>query len=255
MCKLSPLLQPEVVWRRFPGSSSIQEQKVKVCYLSSLGDFVMCCQTKSGSLPPCHFKRPSSERSTCRHSDRFICRVLGSSRPSTFSLCFSNWFWSPSEWLGGGFWTALHQFGRAAAEEMLTFGPFDFNQEVPESLQDVSRLIWGSEVWRKTEVGTECWISPLARRPRNIGSDTFTIMAERKVLGRVSESSYLTFKSTFLLVLLSGQRHSRVDPEPLVWAYYLNVCSSVTKQQKLHMLHIHMHARTQLLELNPVIWR
>lgn len=56
MCKPSPLLQPEVVWRRFPGSSSIQEQKVKVCYLSSLGDFVMCCQTKSGSLLPCHFK-------------------------------------------------------------------------------------------------------------------------------------------------------------------------------------------------------
>ena len=40
-------------------------------------------------------------------------------------------------------------------------------------------------------------------------------MAERKVPVRVSESSYLTFKSTFLLVLLSGQRHSRVDPEPL----------------------------------------
>ena len=59
MYKLSPLLEAargrltKVSWQLLhPGS----EQKVRVCYLSSLGDFVMCCQTKSDSPLPCHFE-------------------------------------------------------------------------------------------------------------------------------------------------------------------------------------------------------
>lgn len=62
----------------------------------------------------------------------------------------------------------------------LTIGPFDSNQEVPESLQDVSRHIWGPELWRKTEVGTKVWICSLPCHPEQIsGKDIFTGWEER----------------------------------------------------------------------------
>lgn len=103
----------------------------------------------------------------------------------------------------------------AAVLEILMIGPVDSNQEVPESLQDVSRPIWGPEFWGKTEVGTNVWIcSPLCR-PRQIsGKDIFTMKAERKELGWVWKSTYLRLKCTFLI----GRAvcHSGKEPEQLL---------------------------------------